>query len=74
MLTSPHKHQRQSLTEQVRQLAVRRARQMARLRARGWTLARIAEKYGMSRQRVHAILRTHTTDVADILTRDEVAA
>ena len=33
-----------------------RAQSMLRFRERGWTLQRIADKYGMSRQRVHQIL------------------
>ena len=56
------------LREQARGLAVKRARQMARLRARGWTLARIGQKYGgLTRQAVHNILRDYAADVADIL-------
>lgn len=35
----------------------KRAEQIAKYRSRGWTYQRIATKYGLSRQRVHAILK-----------------
>lgn len=34
----------------------RRVAQMRKYRERGWTLQRIATKYGISRQRVHTLL------------------
>jgi DNA-directed RNA polymerase sigma subunit (sigma70/sigma32) len=46
-----------NLREQQARLADRRRQQMIVYRAKGWTLDRIAAKYGLSRQRVHQILR-----------------
>lgn len=43
-------------TPQEHQAAQERAAQMAALRAQGWKLARIAQEFGVTRQRVHAIL------------------
>lgn len=34
----------------------RRAREILALRARGWTLQRIADKYGITRQRIWKII------------------
>lgn len=41
-----------------------RARQMVRMRAQGQTLAQIAAHFGLTRQRVHQILRTRPTSPA----------
>jgi len=41
---------------QQAKLAERRRQQMAVYRTRGWTLERIAQKYGVSKQRVSQIL------------------
>ena len=43
-------------TPQQHQAAQERAAQMAALRAQGWTLEQIAREFGVTRQRVHAIL------------------
>ena len=43
-------------TPQQHQAAQGRAAQMAALRAQGWKLARIAQEFGVTRQRVYAIL------------------
>lgn len=45
-------------TPQQHQAAQERAAQMAALQAEGLTLASIAREFGLSRQRVHAILAT----------------
>ena len=40
-------------------LAMPRRIDMVRLKADGWTLQRIADKYGITRQRVHQIINRH---------------
>ena len=45
--------------EKIKEPAAERARRLARLRAMGLTMEKIAEAEGISRQRVHQILRDH---------------
>lgn len=49
----------QDLLRQVRQLQAARRKRAAHLRAKGYTLEQIGEELGISRQRVHAILKTN---------------
>lgn len=49
-----------SYNQRLKTHADRRRDTLAKLRERGWTLARIGEKYGITRQRVYQILRKGT--------------
>ena len=59
-------------TEQQLLAAQERAAQMAALRAGGMTLAAIAQQFGVTRQRVHAILTAQ--DPGELATRQDVLA
>lgn len=53
-----------NLLEKYRDLARKRAAQMARLRDRGWSYARIGQKYGLTRQRAFQIVTAYDAEQA----------